>query len=133
MLVFDEIRAVLINLIFDEAHRLQNGLFALIRSQPAETFLGRQLNVDAHTVGEQAEPGEQHVVCAGNGFYMDVTSEIIDVAQQLKGGNQLLGGIIGTPHDAGAEEQALYVITAVELHRKVGNLPGCERSPPCRI
>ncbi|MNV90127.1 hypothetical protein D3C71_1844780 [compost metagenome] len=64
---------------------------------------------------------------------MNIASEIVGVAQQFKGGDQLLSRIIGTPHNAGAEEQALYVIAAVELHRKVGNLLRCKSSPPYRI
>ncbi|MNB85455.1 hypothetical protein D3C75_323670 [compost metagenome] len=98
-----------------------------------QALLGGQLNVDAHAVSEHAQPGQQGVVCAGNGFYMNITAELILIAQQLKRGNQLLGRIVGAAHNTGAEEQPLYIITAVELHGNIGDLLRSKGSPPDRV
>ncbi|MNG18815.1 hypothetical protein D3C84_1029150 [compost metagenome] len=45
----------------------------------------------------------------------------------------MLGCIIGTPHNAGAEKQAFYVITAVKLHGQVRELLWRECSPACLV
>ena len=41
-----------------------------------------KLNVDAHAVGEQAEPADERVVRAGNGLDMYIAAEPVFAAQQ---------------------------------------------------
>ncbi|MNC71373.1 hypothetical protein D3C75_1222870 [compost metagenome] len=58
MAVFDHVVRILSNFLPDEAHGLQDGLLALVRSQHLQTFLGGKLNIDAHPVGQNAQPGD---------------------------------------------------------------------------
>ena len=78
-----------------------------------------KLNVDAHAVGEQAEPADERVVRAGNGLDMYIAAEPVFAAQQRERFNQPFTGIVGIFEDTGRKEQPFNIVAAVELDRQL--------------
>ena len=81
-----------------------------------------KLNVDAHAVGEQAEPADERVVRAGNGLDMYIAAEPVFAAQQRERFNQPFTGIVGIFEDTGRKEQPFNIVAAVELDRQLCKL-----------
>ena len=60
---------------------------------------------------------------------MDVTGELVLIAQNPQDLDHLFTGIVGVLHYAGAQKQPFDIVAAIELQGEVGQLPGFKGGP----
>ncbi len=109
----------LFDLRADAAHGLLGVRQILFRSQLVQALLRGQLNIDADAV--RVAPGFFDELLRGfrDGFEMDVTPEVMHLAQLAGDLDDLLHGEVRAAHDAAAEEEAFDVVPLVEIQREL--------------
>ena len=101
----------------------------LLRREQLQRLLLGNLDVHAHAVGIAAGLVKQLLRAAGNALQVDVAVEAVDGPQVAGNSREALHRVVGIAHHAAAEEQALDVVAAVELHRNLLQLRDRERRP----
>ena len=96
------------------AHGAADAGHVLLGRQPGQAGLAGELDVDAEPVGVAAGFGEEFGGGVGDGLQVDVAAEAVLLAQLAGDADDLLHRVVGAADDAGAEEQALDAVAAVE-------------------
>ena len=119
---------------FEPAHRPLDLRRRLVGGEPREPGLGRQFDVDRHPVGQPPRALEQRRIGLGDHLEVDIAAEIVALAQDPCGLDQLLHRVVGRLDDAGGEEQPLDVVAAVEREGELGDfLRGEPRALDVRV
>ena len=92
---------VILDLLPDLPHRLENGLMAFARCQKLKAFFGGKFHVDTHAVCQITDPLYDLRGGSRHGFRMDVTPEMVLVPQEKKGPVHQFHGISRVFHDSG--------------------------------
>ena len=115
--------------LLDIAHRGENALETLVRSQGAQTLLIGNLDVDAQTVGIATRLINQLLAASRDALHVDVAIEAVHGAQVFDHPHQPLHRVIGIAHHARAEEKPLDVVATIELDGQFHQLTDGEGSP----
>ena len=110
----------------DVTHRGEDALEVLVRGHAAEALFGGQLQVDAHAIGVEPALLDQLAATAGDALEVDVTVEAVRGAKVFDHAHHALHRVVRVTDDAGAEEEALDVVAAVELDGEVHELANGE-------
>ena len=97
------------------AHGLAGAAEVFFGGEGGETFLCRKLDVDTNTVSIFSGLVDEFLGGFGDGFEVDVATEVMVFAQGAGDLVDLLHGVVGIADDAGAEEEAFDVVALVEV------------------
>ena len=113
----------------DLAHRGQDGLFGLVRSQGFKPRFRGQLDVDAEPVCQKAQLLHQLRRGARNGLGVNIAVESVGFPQKTQGADHQLRGVVRAAVYAGGEEEPLDIVPAVELDGEIRQLLWGEGGP----
>ena len=87
------------------------------RRELIESVLSGKLHIDAETIGPLPGFVDQLMGCLRNRLQVDVALKPIFGPQRLRGADQVLHRIVAVLDYAGAEKEAFYIVSPVEVHR----------------
>lgn len=110
----------------DMAHGLFGAEEVFFGGECVEALLGGEFDVDADAVGVLTGEGDEGLGGFGNGFEMDVASEMVLLAQFACDIDDEFHGVVGAADDAAAEEEAFDVVALVEVEGELDDFVGGE-------
>ena len=111
-----------VDALADAVHGLLCVREVLFRRESVEALLRGQFDVDADAIGVASGLVDERLRGLGDGFEMDVTAEVMHLAELPRDLDDLLHGVVRAAHDAAAEEEALDVVALVEVERELHDL-----------
>ena len=120
---------VLKHSLLDEHHRLEHTLVILLGSQQLQRLLTRYFDVHTHAVGPPSGFGQQLARRTWDALQVNVAVEAVHCAQIPHNSGQPFHGVVGVAHHTTRQEQPLYVVPSVELHRDFLQFADRKRRP----
>ena len=120
---------VVVDALFQLAHRRADAGRALFGGELGQAAFGRQFDVDRQAIGVKPGRLDQRRIGIGNGLEMDIAAKVMLEPQRLRHQHELLHGVVGRADYTRRQEQPLDIISLVEVERQRDDLIGSEARP----